>query len=247
MAGLTESDLIRYSRQILYLGFSEQGQNKLKNARVTVAGLGGLGCAVSIYLACAGIGRITIVDRDLVELSNLNRQILFWDEDVGKEKVFCAASKLTWLNPSVEVIPVFAEITKENTKDIVKGANIVIDAMDNFETRFVLNSACVSEGIPFIHGGVYGLSGEITTIIPGKTACLACIFPEFPKKEEVFPVFGVAPAFIASLQAMEAIKLLAGLGDLLTNKMLYISGETMDFTFVNLAKRPDCPVCGRVS
>lgn len=241
---LTKNDLIRYQRQILYSGFGEEGQNKLKCSHVVVAGMGGLGSLASIYLACAGVGRITIVDYDFVELSNLNRQILYWDEDMGEKKVFSAARKLAKLNPSIEVTPVCDKITEDNVKGIIKGANAVIDGMDNFETRFIINSACVSEGIPFIHGAIHGLTGEITTIIPGKTACLACIFPDVPQGDMVLPVFGVTPALIASLQVMETIKLLANIAGLLTNKMLYVSGETMEFIHVNITKRSDCRVCG---
>jgi molybdopterin/thiamine biosynthesis adenylyltransferase len=244
VAKLTKNDLIRYQRQILYPGFGEEGQNKLKCSRVVVAGVGGLGSLASIYLACAGIGRITIVDYDLVELSNLNRQILYCDEDIGEKKVFSAARKLAKLNPLIEVIPVYDRITEDNAKGIIEGANAVVDGMDNLETRFILNSACVSEGIPFIHGAVHGLTGEITTIIPRKTACLACIFPEVPEKGGAPPVFGVTPALIASLQVMETIKLLANIAGLLTDKMLYVSGETMEFTHINISKRPDCRICG---
>ncbi len=241
---LTEADLIRYGRQISYPDLGEEGQRKLKDSHVVVAGLGGLGSPASVYLACAGIGHITIVDCDFVELSNLNRQILYWEEDVGEKKPFSAAQKLTKLNPSIEVIPIFERITEGNARDLIKGAHVVIDGMDNFETRFILNSACVVGRIPFIHAGVRGLLGEITTIIPGETPCLACIFPGMPRKEEAFPVFGVTPALMATLQVAETIKLLAGFGELLTSKMLYVDGERIEFTFVELTKKPNCKVCG---
>ena len=241
---LTQSDLTRYGRQILYPGFGQEGQEKLKCSHVIVAGLGGLGTPASIYLACAGTGHITLVDCDRVELSNLNRQILHWEEDIGEKKPFSAARKLAKLNPSIKITPLFERITEDNVRDIIGGANVVIDGMDNFETRFVLNSACVTEKIPFIHGGIYGLFGEVTTIIPGKTPCFSCIFPAAPEKKGAFPVFGVTPALIAILQVTEVIKLLANLGNLLTNKMLYINGEKMEFSIANLTKRPECKVCG---
>ena len=241
---LTESDLVRYGRQILYPSFGEEGQRKLKESHVVVAGLGGLGTVASVYLACAGIGHITIVDCDFVELSNLNRQILHWEQDIGEKKPLAAARKLTRLNPSIKVTPLFERITEGNVGDIIKGAHTVIDGTDNFETRFILNSACVGAGIPFIHAGIHGLLGEITTIIPGKTPCLACIFPQNPGESGSIPVFGVTPALVAILQVMEAIKLLAGFGDLLAGKMLYFDGETMEFTFVDLIRRPNCSVCG---
>jgi molybdopterin/thiamine biosynthesis adenylyltransferase len=241
---LTDSDLIRYGRQILYPSFGEEGQKRLKQSHVVVAGLGGLGSPASVYLACAGVGHITIVDCDFVELSNLNRQILHWDEDIGESKVSSAGRKLARLNPSIEVTPVFEKFSEDNARDIIKGAHVVVDGMDNFETRFILNSACVAEGIPFIHGGIWGLYGEITTIIPGKTPCFACIYPRVPKMTKLFPVFGVTPALIAILQAIETIKFLADFGSLLTGRMLYVNEAAMEFTFRDLIRDPDCKVCG---
>ncbi|UCD21281.1 MAG: HesA/MoeB/ThiF family protein [Chloroflexota bacterium] len=241
---LTKNDLARYERQILYPDLGEKGQEKLKQSHVVVAGLGGLGCAASLYLTCAGIGHITLIDCDRVELSNLNRQILYYDQDIGEQKPFSAAQKLAKLNPSIEVTPVFNKITAQNAREIIKGANLVIDGMDNFKTRFIINKACVAEGIPFIHGGVHGLFGEVTTILPGRTPCLTCIFPEFPRGQLALPVFGVTPALIAILQVTEAIKLLAGFGSLLTGKMLYFNGETMEFTSCDVTKNQKCRVCG---
>jgi adenylyltransferase/sulfurtransferase len=241
---LTKNDLTRYGRQILYTDFGEEGQKRLKQSHVVVAGAGGLGCPATIYLTCAGIGHVTLMDCDRVELSNLNRQVLHYDEDIGERKPFSAARKLAKLNPSTEVTPVCKEITERNAREIIKGTNLVLDGMDNFKTRFILNKACVAEGIPFIHGGIYGLFGEITTILPGRTPCLACIIPEVPDRKVPFPVFGVTPALIAILQVTEAIKLLAGFGSLLTGKMLYYNGETTEFTFCNVVRNPDCKVCG---
>ena len=241
---LTKNDLVRYERQILYPDLGEKGQKRLKQSQVVVAGLGGLGCSASLYLTCAGVGHVTLIDCDRVELSNLNRQVLHYEEDIGEKKPFSAAQKLAKLNSSIEVIPVFKKITAQNASKIIKGANLVIDGMDNFKTRFIVNKACVAEGIPFIHGGVHGLFGEVTTILPGRTPCLACIFPEVPQRKVSLPVFGVTPALIAILQVTEAIKLLAGFGSLLTGKMLYFNGDTMDFTFRNLVKNQNCRVCG---
>lgn len=241
---LTEADLIRYGRQILFPDFGESGQKKLKQSHVVIAGLGGLGSSAAIYLTSAGIGHLTLVDSDLVELSNLNRQVLHWEEDIGEKKPLSAARKLAKLNPAITLTPLFEKIAEDNVRDIIRGANVVVDGMDNFETRFIINSGCVEEGIPFIHGGIYGFLGEITTIIPGKTPCLTCIFPTVPKGENTFPVFGMTPAFIAALQVAEAIKLLAGFGDLLTNRMLYINSFSMEFNFCPLNRNPHCRVCG---
>jgi len=194
-------------------------------------------------LACAGVGHITIIDSDNVELSNLNRQILHWDENIGEAKVSSAVQKLTRLNPSIEVTPMHVRIKDSNAADIIKGANVVIDAMDNFATRFILNQACVAEEIPFIHGGIWGLYGQVTTIIPGKTPCFACISPQKSEERTPFPVFGVISAFIAIIQATEVIKLLAGFGRLLTGRMLHIDEATMNFHYRDLVRNPDCKVC----
>ena len=241
---LTQGDLIRYGRQILYPSFGEEGQGRLKKSHVAVVGLGGLGCAASLYLASAGVGHITIVDCDSVELSNLNRQILYWEADVGEKKPLSAARKLTNLNPSINVTPLFERITEDNVRDIIKGADAVVDGMDNFETRFILNSACVAERIPFIYAGVQGLLGAVTTIIPGETPCLVCFSPGLPKKLEPPPVFGVTPALMAILQVTETIKLLTGVGNMLAGRMLYIDMEKMKFNLVGLTKKPNCKVCG---
>ncbi|MFP3879945.1 MAG: HesA/MoeB/ThiF family protein [Dehalococcoidia bacterium] len=241
---LSENDLARYERQILYPDFGRRGQEKLKRSHVVVAGLGGLGCSASLHLASTGVGHITLVDNDRVELSNLNRQVLHYEEDIGEKKPFSAARKLAELNSSIEFTPAFEKITECNAEEIIKGADLVIDGMDNLETRFVLNKACVARRIPLIHGAIHGLLGQITTIIPGKTPCLACILPEVAPRKALFPVFSVTPGVIAVLQVTEAIKLLAEFGSLLTGKMLYFNGETMDFTCRNLVRNPNCRVCG---
>lgn len=240
---LTENDLGRYQRQILFPGFGKEGQQKLKDSQIVVAGIGGLGSPASMYLAAAGIGKITIVDHDQVELSNLNRQILHWEKNIGENKISSAKKKLSQFNPQIDINPVFEKITENNVQNIIKGANAVIDGMDNFITRFILNAGCVKEKIPFIHGAIHGLFGEVTTIIPGKTPCYACIYPELPKMVEPCPVFGAAPALIAAIQVMETIKLIAGFESLLTGEMLFIDGTTMDFTRIEMKKNPHCRVC----
>lgn len=241
---LTPSEFMRYERQILYPGFGRLGQERLKESHVVVAGLGGLGSFASVYLTSAGVGHLTLVDCDRVDLSNLNRQVLHWEEDIGMEKPSSAASKLARLNSTIEIVPLCQKITKDNVRSIVKGADAVIDGLDNFETRLVVNSGCVAEGIPLIHGGIDGLLGEVTTVIPGATPCLACIFPNTPKRRDPVAVFGVTPALVAALQVAEAIKLLGGFGHLLTNRMLYVDGAGMEFNFCPLTKNPNCTVCG---
>ncbi len=244
VSALTEEDLIRYSRQILFPPFGEEGQKKLKQAHILIAGIGGLGSPVAVYLTYAGIGHLTVVDSDLVELSDLNRQILHWDDDIGESKVFSAVNKLKKMNSTVNINPILTKITSANIIELLQGITLVVDCLDNFETRFILNEGCVQEGIPLIHGGVDGLRGEVTTIIPGRTPCLRCIFPRTPKEKRTFPVIGATPAVIASLQVMEAIKLLSGFGELLTGKMLYVHGKEMEFFIVKHQKKSDCQTCG---
>jgi molybdopterin/thiamine biosynthesis adenylyltransferase len=241
---LTEQDVVRYDRQILYPAFGEEGQRKLRQAHILIAGVGGLGSPVAIYLACAGVGKLTLIDRDVVELSNLNRQILHGEADIGEQKVISAARKLEKLNSTVTVKPIAMKITAENFSGLLQGVDLVMDCMDNMATRFILNEGCVKAGIPLIHGGIYGMMGEVTTIIPGQTPCFECIFPRDVEGKSPFPVFGFTPALIASLQVMEAIKLLAGFGELLAGKMLYVRGEEMLCMTVDLQRNKGCRVCG---
>jgi adenylyltransferase/sulfurtransferase len=206
--------------------------------------MGGLGSPVAVYLACAGIGHLTYIDSDSVELSNLNRQILHLEKDIGKQKVISATTKLERLNSAVEIAPKAEEISSENVNELLQGVNVAIDCLDNMETRYILNEGCVSKNTPLIHGGVYGLMGEVTTIIPGQTPCFECMFPRGNKREEgLFPVFGATPALIASLQVMEAIKLIAGFGEVLAGKLLYVNGENMEFYILNKEIDSRCQTC----
>jgi adenylyltransferase/sulfurtransferase len=240
---LTEYDQKRYNRQMMIKGFGEEGQKKLKNTRVFVAGVGGLGSPVSTYLAVAGFGHITIADLDVVDLSNLNRQILHWDKDVGNVKVKSGFEKLTQINPSIEVETFHGRIDESNIYDLTKGHDIIIDAMDNFPTRYLLNRAALKHKIPLIHASVWGLEGRLTTIIPGKTPCFECIFPNAPPKE-VFPILGATPGVLGTLQVTEAVKVILGIGKPVTNRLLIYDGEYMEFHEIEVKKNPKCPACG---
>jgi len=243
---LTEDERQRYDRQIMIRGIGEDGQEKLKQAKVIIAGSGGLGSPASIYLAAAGVGTIRIVDHDRVELSNLNRQILHWDKDVGRNKVDSAAEKLSQLNRGVEIEPVEVTISEDNVSSLVSGFDLIVDAMDNLPTRYLLNRAAIENGIPFVHGAVYGLEGRAMTIIPGKTACLRCVYRgSIP--EEKFPVIGVTPAVIACIQATEVIKYIVGIGKLLTNRLLVYDGLDMKFTEFSVKRNPNCDHCGHLA
>jgi len=237
---LDQSELIRYNRQLIIPDFGEEGQRKLKDSHVVIVGMGGLGCASATYLTAAGVGHITIVDFDTVELSDLNRQILYWEEDVGKKKVIVAQRKLSKLNPTVEITPIFAKIMGENVLSIIDGAQVVVDGLDNSATRLVVNSACIKLKIPYIYGGVSRLRGMITTIIPGQTPCLSCFYPEGAGG---LGVLGVTPAIIANLQALEAIKLLIGHSPSLAGKLLLFNGDDMKFQVHEIRRNESCPVC----
>lgn len=241
---LTDQDLIRYNRQIIFPEFGEDGQRRLRQSTVLIAGLGGLGSPVAIYIACAGIGKLIITDSDPVELSNLNRQILHWEQDVGTQKVLSGERKLRQLNATVDVTAHATRITPENITELLHSVDLVIDCLDNMETRYVVNEACFRKRIPFIHGSVRGLRGEITTIIPGQTPCLECLFPRSTERKDPFPIFGATAALVASLQVLEAIKLLAGFGRLLTGRMLNINGSEMEFLSIQMKKNSQCRICG---
>jgi molybdopterin/thiamine biosynthesis adenylyltransferase len=240
---LNEYEQTRYDRQIIMRGFGEEGQEKLKNARVVVAGGGGLGSPSSIYLAAAGVGTIRIIDHDKVELSNLNRQILHWDKDIGRKKVDSAAEKLGQLNKRIKIEAIEATIDEKNVSELVEGFDVIVDAMDNLEARYLLNKAAINNRVPFIHGAVYGLEGRAMTVIPGETACLRCIYRGLLPKEK-FPVLGVTPAVIGCIQATEAIKYIVGIGKLITDRLLVYDGLNMKFTEFTVKRDPECEHCG---
>lgn len=231
----------KYRRQILLFG--EEGQEKLKKARVFVAGAGGLGSPVSTYLAIAGIGKIILADFDSVERSNLNRQFLHHEKDLGRSKVDSAKEKLLSMNPGIEVDVVREKLTESNVRLLVPECDLIVDALDNSEARQVLNRLAVERKIPFIHGAVSGYDGQVTTILPGKTPCFYCVFPHSSEKEN-FPVLGTTPGIIGAVQANEAIKLITGQGKLLEGRLLFWNGLAGSVSEVKLARLKNCPVCG---
>lgn len=238
---LSEDELERYARQIMLFG--EDGQKKLKRAKVFIAGVGGLGCPVALYLAVAGIGSIKLVDKDVVDSSNLNRQVLHWEEDVGKEKVVSAEEKLRAINSDILIEAIYTTIDESNVSDLVGDADLIVDAMDNYSVRYLLNIVAHKKKIPLFHGAISGFDGQLTTIIPGETACMNCIFPS-PPDNAVFPVVGVTAGVVAMMQANEVIKYLLGIGKLLTNKLLIWDGLFTEAESLRLSKRDDCIVCG---
>ena len=240
---LDQQELIRYNRQLRIPDFGEEGQKRLKRSHVLIVGIGGLGCASATYLTAAGVGRITLIDFDVVELSNLNRQVLYWEEDIGEKKVLVAQRKLSRLNSGTEIIPIFAKITEANVFSLIDGAEVVLDGLDNFATRLLVNAACVKHKIPYIHGGVSRFRGLVTTIIPGETPCLACIYPEGSQEGGGLGVLGLIPAVIANLQALEAIKIMIGHGPSLAGKLLRFNGNDMKFRIDDIKRNENCKVC----
>ena len=241
---LTEEDRKRYHRQMMITGWGEEGQEKLKSARVFVAGAGGLGSPASIYLAVAGVGSIRICDFDSPDLSNLNRQILHSDSRIGVNKAESARISLTSLNPSIEIEAISTRIEAENVDELVADAQIILDCMDNFPTRYVLNQCAVRKRIPLVHGAVWGLEGRLTFLHPPETPCFQCIFPIAPPKE-LFPVLGAVPGMIGCLQAVETLKYLTATGENLKGKLLVWDGLDMAFSIFRLPKDPNCAVCGK--
>jgi molybdopterin-synthase adenylyltransferase len=231
----------KYVRQIMLFG--EEGQEKLRNATVFVAGTGGLGSPISTYLAVAGIGKIIIADFDIVDPTNLNRQFLHHEKDIGRKKVDSAKEKLLSLNPEIKVETITEKITEENANNVVPACDLIIDALDNFDTRHVLNKLAVRRKIPLIHGAVSGYRGQATTVIPGRTPCLNCIFPSSFTKE-VFPVLGTTPGVIGTIQANEAIKYITGQGKLLEGRLLLWDGLSCSFSELTVNKTENCPICG---
>ncbi len=247
MQSLSVRELERYDRQIRISEIGFEKQLKLKNSRVLVAGVGGLGGVAVLYLTAAGVGSIRIVDEGILELNNLNRQIIYSEKDVGRLKVEAAAERLKSLNPDIVVEPIPHKITLENVDELLNNVDLVIDGLDNFKTRFIINDKCVERGIPFIHGAVYSLEGRLMTIIPGETPCLRCLIPSPPPEYDIIPVIGPVPGIIGCLEALEAIKIITGIGKPLTNRILIFDGFNLDFTYLPITKSPRCPVCSKLS
>ena len=245
---LSDAELDRYSRQLVLPEWSEAAQVALREAAVLVIGAGALGSPVATYLAGAGVGRIGIADDDEVALSNLHRQHLHFTPDVGVPKAASAAAKLAFLNPEIVVEPYQVRFEPANAAALVEGQDLVVDCSDSFETRYAVNAACCAAGIPLVEGGVVGLGGLVMAIRPGETACYRCAFPE-PPPPGAAPtcaeagVLGPAAGVIGSLQALEAILLLAGLPGEAAGGFLEVDLATQTFVRVAVARRPACPDC----
>jgi molybdopterin-synthase adenylyltransferase len=245
--GLAGPERSRYLRQMLIGGWGLRGQQRLRSATVFIAGGGGLGCPAALYLAAAGVGTIRLCDFGLVEASNLNRQILYTEADIGKEKALQAAEALQRLNPHVTVVPLFEKIDDTTIERLAGTADLMLDCLDNFETRHVLNRFAVRKSMPLVHAGIEGLAGQLSFIHPPHTPCLFCMFPGSPPAGRVFPVAGVTPGVIGTTQAAEALKWLTGIGSTLQGQLLFWDGTTMEFQKIPIARDVNCPVCSHAA
>src|SRR5207302_4220206 len=240
----------RYSRRLLIPEVGEEGQLRLLDSRILLIGAGGLGSPASLYLAAAGVGKLGIVDADVVDETNLQRQIAHSTDSLGEPKTDSARRRIESLNPDVEVVPFRERLTSENVERILEpGWDVIVDGADNFPTRYLVNDASVWHDIPVVHGSIYRFEGQVTVLKPGDGPCYRCLFPQ-PPPPELAPscaeggVLGVLPGIIGSLQASEALKLALGIGEPLVGRLLLFDALTTEVNEVTLRRDPSCAVCG---
>jgi len=247
-AKLTNEDLQRYSRQIMLEEIGFTGMEKLRDSKVCVIGVGGIGNPIVTQLTAMGIGKLKIVDRDVIEISNLHRQHLYTENDIGKVKVEVAVERLKGINPTVEIEAVPVSVSKYTAESIVKGFDVVIDALDSIDARYALNDACIKFDIPFIYAGALGMLGSVCTILPNKSACLRCIFPALAEDDmPTCSTEGVHPSIlylVSGVQVSETIKIITGQQPTLVNKLLYIDLNELSFDKIHVFRQEECPSCG---
>lgn len=244
----TEDQIQRYSRHILLADVGVEGQEKINAAKVLIIGAGGLGAPIALYLAAAGIGTIGLIDGDVVDLSNLQRQVIHFTEDVGRPKVLSAKEKINRINPDVNVITYQELFTAENALDLIKDYDFIVDGTDNFPVKFLINDACVLGKKPFSHGGILRFEGQTFTYVPG-SACYRCFFYGPPPANAVptcsqAGVLGAIAGMLGTIQAAEVLKYFTGVGDLLTNRLLTFNAKTMEFRTIKGKHNHKCPICG---
>ena len=248
-ASLTNEEILRYSRHLIMPEVGMEGQLKLKGARVLLIGTGGLGAPLGLYLTAAGVGKIGLVDFDVVDFTNLQRQVTFGTSDVGKPKTEAAKARLSNLNPDVEIRTYETKLTSENALELFKDYDVIADGTDNFPTRYLVNDACILLGKPNVYGSIFRFEGQVTVFGMPDGPCYRCLYPE-PPPPGLVPscaeggVLGVLPGIIGSLQAMETIKLILGRGDSLVGRLLLFDALTVKFRELRLRKNSHCPMCG---
>ena len=248
-ATLSKEEIMRYSRHLIMPEVGMDGQLKLKQAKVLCIGTGGLGAPLGLYLAAAGVGRIGLVDFDSVDLTNLQRQILFGTDDIGRPKIEAATDRLRNLNPDIQIDRFETRLTSENALDILKNYDIVVDGTDNFPTRYLVNDACVILGKPNVYGSIFRFEGQITIFGAPGGPCYRCLYPE-PPPPGLVPscaeggVLGVLPGIVGAIQAAETLKLIIGKGEPLIGRLLLFDALAMRFRELKLRKNPECPACG---
>jgi adenylyltransferase/sulfurtransferase len=245
----TEDQITRYSRHILLPEVGGKGQKKIAQARILIIGAGGLGSPAALYLAAAGVGTLGLIDGDAVDLSNLQRQVLHHTDDVGRPKVVSGKEKIDALNPDVKVMTYEDRLTAKNALDLFSQYDLVIDGVDNFPAKFLINDACYFARKPLVHGGILRFDGRVFTILPGETACYRCVFKTPPPPGLVAScqeagVIGVLAGIIGTLQATEALKLILKIGKPLTDRMLDFDARRTVFREIKVRRNPNCPLCG---
>ncbi len=245
----TEEQLVRYSRHIILTEVGGKGQKKIGQAKVLIVGAGGLGSPIALYLAAAGVGTVGLIDADVVDLSNLQRQVIHHTADIGRPKVISAQEKMVAINPDVKVFPYQENLNAENALKIFGDFDYVIDGTDNFPAKFLINDAAFFAKKPLIHAGILRFEGQLFTILPGTSACYRCIFPE-PPPAGLIPtcqeagVLGALAGLIGTLQGTEVLKLILGIGKPLTDRILKYDALRTQFREVPIRKNPNCPLCG---
>src|SRR5690349_17493388 len=248
-ASLTNEEILRYSRHLIMPEVGMEGQLKLKNAKVLLIGTGGLGAPLGLYLAAAGVGRLGLVDFDVVDFTNLQRQVTFGSSDVGKPKTEAARARLANLNPDIQIETFETKLTSENALELFKDFDVIVDGTDNFPTRYLVNDACVLLGKPNVYGSIFRFEGQATVFGMPEGPCYRCLYPE-PPPPGLVPscaeggVLGILPGLLGVIQATEVIKLILGSGDPLIGRLLLVDALGMRFRELKLRKNPECPVCG---
>ncbi len=245
----TDEQITRYSRHILLPEVGGKGQKKIAKSRMLIVGAGGLGSPAALYLAAAGVGTIGLIDSDVADLSNLQRQILHHTPDLGRPKVVSGKEKIQALNPDVNVVTYEDRLIAKNALELIRGYDVVIDGVDNFPAKFLINDACVFAEKPLVHGGILRFDGRVFTVIPKKSACYRCVFKNPPPPGLVAScqeagVIGVLAGIIGTIQATEALKLVLGIGRPLTDRMLDFDARRTSFREIKTRRNPNCPLCG---